>query len=80
MIRFVRGEVDSHDGRFLPTSAELGREISSHYVAMKAPIPRVAWTPERPRQEPDEASKDRVREAVRNLKQRIAQSQMERAE
>jgi hypothetical protein len=80
VIRFVRGEVDAHDGRFVPTSAELSREISKCFTAIQPAPKPVAWIPSPQRQEPDEDSKARVRAHLENLKQRIAQSRMETAE
>jgi len=80
VIRFIRGEVDAHDGRFVPTSAELSREISRCFTSMlPPPAPRAVWLPSPQRQEPTEASKVNVRARLEQLKQQIAERQMKEA-
>lgn len=69
VFRFIRGEVSDHDGRFLPTAAELGREIAKSAARMR-PVerPRAYIAP--PRYEPDDDSKARVRAVMDRLKRR----------
>lgn len=66
---FIRGEVAEHDGRFLPTAAELGRTVSKASLAMQPPGPPPrAFPRERKRDEPTPDEVARVKARLAKLK------------
>lgn len=71
VMRFVRGEVEGHDGRFIPTPAQLSRDVRYRQGLMTPPAPRKAL-PAPGDIEPTEASKIRVAEMAKNWRRAVA--------
>lgn len=65
VMRFIRGEVAGHDGKFMPTPAELGREVRYRQDLMTPPEPPRQALPAPVRQEPTVEERQRVADRVR---------------
>lgn len=63
--RFIRGEVEAHDGRFIPTPAQLSREVRYRQELMMPPEPARPALPAPIRVEPTEEERQRVADRVR---------------
>lgn len=65
VLRFIRGEVAGHDGKFMPTPAELSREVRYRQDLMTPPEPPRQALPAPVRPEPTEEERQRVADSVR---------------
>lgn len=65
VLRFIRGEVAGHDGKFMPTPAELSREVRYRQDAITPPEPPRQALPAPVRPEPTEEDRQRVADRVR---------------
>lgn len=65
VTKFIRGEVEGHDGRFLPTPAQISREVRLRQDAMTPPGPPRQALPAPVRPEPTDEERQRVADRVR---------------
>lgn len=65
VLRFIRGEVAEHDGKFMPTPAQLSREVRYRQELMTPPEPARPALPAPIRPEPTEEDRQRVADKVR---------------
>jgi hypothetical protein len=64
VLRFIRGEVVEHDGKYMPTPAQLSREVKYRHDLMTPPPSRLSL-PAPKREEPTEEERARVASRVR---------------
>lgn len=65
VARFIRGEVEGHDGRFAPTPAQFSRDVRYRQDLMTPPEPPRQAIPAPIRQEPTPEERQRVADRVR---------------
>lgn len=65
VTKFIRGEVEGHDGRFLPTPAQISREVRLRQEAITPPEPPRQALPAPAREEPTDEERQRVADRVR---------------